>query len=546
METFLYYLEIAGAIIFVFFAIGFCIFSHEMGHFLAGKMMGLHIDAFSLGFRPFWRKKYKGVEYRLGWLPFGGYVELPQIDASDEIPKSADGKELPRATPLARIVTAAAGPVFNIISGLLIACIVWAAGIPQMTPKMKEITVHSVVENSPEYAAGLRPGDVIVKVNGKEFYGTWQNFVETILYTIDEVTLDVRRNGEIIKITYLPKPNPDAPGQAGKEGIAYPFFEPVIPIKLYPESGSPAEKAGVQDGDLVQKVNGVAVKNHEEFAVLLSYCEGRQVTLEVLRDGNTVTLYCTPEKIAGVSKEHERYLIGINFKNSDTPKVASVMPGGSADKVGLRTGDLIKSADGKEIKTVKEFQTLVAAKKDTPFELTVIRDGKERKFFLAAKHSVPYHIGSALYYDHPDPFEQFANVLSMSWNSLRGIATTVGNKLHLTDSQSSLKPSHMSGPLGIGVVLFNSIRLSIVHGIYFMVVISFALAIFNLLPLPVLDGGHIVFGLIELIFRKPVPSSVVKVLSYIFITLLLMLMLFVTFSDGRRVVRQVSDNTESR
>ena len=81
MELFWNILENTGAVIFVFVALGFCIFSHELGHFLAGKLMKLHIDAFSLGFRPVWRKKYKGVEYRIGWLPLGGYVELPQIDA---------------------------------------------------------------------------------------------------------------------------------------------------------------------------------------------------------------------------------------------------------------------------------------------------------------------------------------------------------------------------------------------------------------------------------------------------------------------------------
>lgn len=85
------------SVVFVFVAIGFCIFSHELGHFLAAKWRGLHIDAFSLGFKPFWRKKINGVEYRLGWLPFGGYVELPQVDATDAIPKAADGTELPRA-----------------------------------------------------------------------------------------------------------------------------------------------------------------------------------------------------------------------------------------------------------------------------------------------------------------------------------------------------------------------------------------------------------------------------------------------------------------
>ena len=74
MESFLGYLGTAGAVVFVFAALGFCILFHELGHFLAAKMLGLHVDAFSLGFRPFWRKKYKGVEYRIGYLPFGGYV----------------------------------------------------------------------------------------------------------------------------------------------------------------------------------------------------------------------------------------------------------------------------------------------------------------------------------------------------------------------------------------------------------------------------------------------------------------------------------------
>jgi regulator of sigma E protease len=72
-----------------------------------------------------------------------------------------------------------------------------------------------------------------------------------------------------------------------------------------------------------------------------------------------------------------------------------------------------------------------------------------------------------------------------------------------------------------------------------MAVISFALAIFNLLPLPVLDGGHIFFGLLEIIFRRPVPQKLIKILSYIFVTLLISLMVFVTFFDIRRAVNKI-------
>ena len=97
MEQLMDILLSIGALFFVFIAIGFCIFSHELGHFLAAKWRGMHIDAFSLGFRPFWRKKINGVEYRLGWLPFGGYVELPQVEG---VPLVADMSSMILSKPV--------------------------------------------------------------------------------------------------------------------------------------------------------------------------------------------------------------------------------------------------------------------------------------------------------------------------------------------------------------------------------------------------------------------------------------------------------------
>ena len=83
-----------GAVAFMVFFFGFCIFIHELGHFLAAKWRGLHVIAFSIGFRKIWSKKIGGVEYRIGWIPFGGYVEIPQVDASGEA-LDEDGKPLP-------------------------------------------------------------------------------------------------------------------------------------------------------------------------------------------------------------------------------------------------------------------------------------------------------------------------------------------------------------------------------------------------------------------------------------------------------------------
>lgn len=540
MEIFLKYLETAGAVAFVFLALGFCIFSHELGHFLAAKLMGLHIDAFSLGFRPFWRKKYRGVEYRLGWLPFGGYVELPQIDASDAVPKSSDGRELPKAKPAAKIVTAVAGPLFNIISGLLIGCIVWAVGIPQPTPKMREISVRSVPENSPEYRAGLRKGDVIVKINGEEFFDTWQKFVEKILYTINDVTLEVKRNGKVLQISYIPEENPNAPGTAGREKFAYPFFTPLIPVKLYPDANSPAEKSGIKPGDIVLSINGIPVDRFEDFISFINFSNGKVLDIELLRGNENITVKCTPEPVAGENGQ-ERFLTGFEFE-PDSGKVKNVMLGGSAAKSGLQAGDEIITYGGKNFSSIKDFQDFTAKNKNNPFIVKIKRQNEYMEITLVPQRFAAYQIGVRFsMFDHPDPWQQFVSVLEMSWKSLRGIVTTVGNKLAITENSSSLKPSHMSGTLGIGVILFNSIRTSFAYGIYFIGVISFALAIFNLLPLPVLDGGHIFFGLFEIIFRRPFPTPVLKVLTCIFIALLIMLMVFVTFSDVRRLAWQIMD-----
>jgi regulator of sigma E protease len=167
------------------------------------------------------------------------------------------------------------------------------------------------------------------------------------------------------------------------------------------------------------------------------------------------------------------------------------------------------------------------------------RDGKKMNVELTSLKVVPRTIGiSVAVYDHPTPWELFVSTVDMSWKSLRGICVGIGQKLGWTERQSSLKPSHMSGPLGIGTTLFNSVyHSSLMTGIYFMVVVSFALAIFNLLPFPVLDGGHILFGFIEIIFRRPLPTVIIKGLSVVFVTLLIGLMVFVTFADGRRLVR---------
>ena len=546
MESLLNLLSIIGSLVFVFVAIGLCIFSHELGHFLAAKWRGLHIDAFSLGFKPFWRKKIDGVEYRLGYLPFGGYVELPQVDATDAVPKAADGTELPRAKAIDRVITAVAGPLFNIIFGFIIGTLIYFVGMPSDTAKMREMTVNHVDEKGPEYAAGLRKGDKIVKLNGKSFHLSWAHFVKEILFTVDPVRLEVIRDGKRMEITYLPKVNPAAPGSLKAEGLAWPFFTVRIPVQVIPEKNSIAEKAGITKGDIIAAVNGIPLQSPGEFQHLLDLAGDRELTLTMVRNDKEFPVKVRSSAIPGLPEDFTRYMIGANLAQTKKGvKVESAVFSSPAYTAGLQPGDMLITAalpgvkEPAPITETTAFIKQIRSFKDKPFVLYFERDGKKMNVELTSLKVVPRTIGiSVAVYDHPTPWELFVSTVDMSWKSLRGICVGIGQKLGWTERQSSLKPSHMSGPLGIGTTLFNSVyHSSLMTGIYFMVVVSFALAIFNLLPFPVLDGGHILFGIIEIIFRRPLPTIVIKGLSAVFVTLLIGLMVFVTFADGRRLVR---------
>ena len=98
-------LTIIGSAVFMIFFFGLCIFVHELGHFLVAKWRGFHVIAFSIGFRKIWSRTYKGVEYRIGWIPFGGYVDIPQIDSA-EPPKDEHGNPLPKGNTCRRRRTA--------------------------------------------------------------------------------------------------------------------------------------------------------------------------------------------------------------------------------------------------------------------------------------------------------------------------------------------------------------------------------------------------------------------------------------------------------
>ncbi len=434
------WLAYAGLGLFVVFFFGLCIIVHEAGHLAAALWRGLFVERFSIGFG----RKIAGfvrnnVEYVVSILPFGGYVALPQLEPTDT-PTASDGRPLPHAKPLDRMLTAAAGPAGNIIFGFLLATVVWAVGVYR-PPPTSSCDVIEVPKSSPEYRAGLRVGDRIVAVNGRTVSRGWDELAERIVLSSGPVTLTVLRDDRTFEVRYQPAPNPET------DGIGYPFFRvrsPTVVKRLLPDS--PAARVGLAPGDVILEMNGKPVADFVEFVKGVNASKGAPITLVVSRGGVRRTIS------------------------------------------GLRA----------EPATVKDR--------------TVYRIGVEIKPLLVLTHL--------------SPWSQFTRVFRQTRRVLR--------LLFVRDSL--VKPKHLSGPVGIAETIAAKVFLGgFREGLAFIVFVSFGLAMVNLFPVPVLDGGHIVFGLVELVFRRRIPARLTSALQMTFAVLLITFMLYVTYYDVRRI-----------
>ena len=156
------------------------IFVHELGHFLAARWRGLAVERFQIWFgKPIWSKTYNGVQYGLGWIPFGGFVALPQMVTMEKIEgENTTDEPLPPAKPLDKIIVAFAGPLFSFLLAVVTAFAVWGVGKPSY--KMDSTIVGYVDPNKP--AAKAQPpfveGDKIIAVNGVEV-DRWRGDTDT-------------------------------------------------------------------------------------------------------------------------------------------------------------------------------------------------------------------------------------------------------------------------------------------------------------------------------------------------------------------------------
>lgn len=422
----------------VVFFFGLTIFIHEFGHFLVARRRGMKVERFSIGFGPsIWKWTRDGVEYRISWIPFGGYVALPQMAPMDAFEGKTETKaeELPPASPTDKILVSVAGPLLNIVLAVLLACVIWVFGTPA-NPSI----VGWLERGSPEEQSGLLPGDHIVQVNDQKVK-TWGEMMEAVAFSRQPtVRLLVERGEQRLTFDLETKLNEKF---NIKTLDIYPRERPFA-RRLLP--GSAAERAGIRAEDRFVSIEGVPVHSKEQLITLIGERADQPTTIKVLRDGKVIELTAMPE---------------YNEK-------------AKAGRIGVELGD----------------------------DLEIVSPG-------------------------PNPVEQFREVLLSMGRLVKAFA-------HRKETGVGL--NSVSGPVGISVFWWYAIVSGgILMGVKIAVLLNINLAILNLLPLPVLDGGHIVFSLIEALIRRPLNAKFVQVMQTTFAALLIGFMLYITvFSDIRR------------
>ena len=210
---------VAGTIVLALFLFGLTVAAHEFGHFWAARKAGLVVERFAIGFGPkIYGKVVDGVEWQVNLLPLGGFVQLPQMSPAEELEgkSSGDFRELPPASPGAKIFTALAGPVASLGLGVVCAVAVWIFGVPtNMT--YRTTTIGWVEPGTPAAKAGILPGDVILAIDQnrpERWAGRPGAVVESILLGTDrEILLELDRDRkEIITARVLPERDAEMEG----------------------------------------------------------------------------------------------------------------------------------------------------------------------------------------------------------------------------------------------------------------------------------------------------------------------------------------------
>ena len=523
------------------------VFFHELGHLLVGKAVGVKAIRFSIGFGPRLFGFMAGeTEYRVSLLPLGGYVKFAGDNPYEEIAPEDRGRGFLEQPPWKKGLIAFAGPAANFALAVALYFVVFAAPHQDLAAK-----VGYVKPQSPAAQAGLRPGDRIVAIDGEPVFA-WSGLQEKIrAHAGQPLAMEIERDGARQSLRIVPavheETNPIETVRQGRIGIsAVPRVTQVT--VLSPDS--PAGTAGVHTFDKVVKLDGAPVANWEQLQQRLA-ARTDPVRLEVLRPepvpapGGTLW----SEKPLSLSLPAPQQPGAYGLEASDLTLFA-VQPGGAADEAGLRRGDRVLAVNGKPaLSWSDEVDAAVKAAGTRPVRVAVRRDGKEMAVTVTP-HLRKDRDEAGVLQDVADlgaapDLNGFADAeriwvrYSVPEAARRAVANTAGFVRAQAIGIARIVTGHISsraigGPLMIADVARKAAENGWRELVITMGAISVVLGLMNLIPVPVLDGFHVLTALIEAVRRRPLSLRFREVANVVGIALLITLMLYAFRNDAMR------------
>lgn len=515
--------------IFILF-LGPLVFFHELGHFLFARLFGVRVEIFSIGFGPkLFKKKMGDTEYAISAIPLGGYVKMYGDDPfnKDDIPESERHMSFTHQGKFARFWIVMGGPLANFILAFVIFFSLLISG-----ERIPEIKMGAIPAESTLYKAGLRTGDVLLKVNDTEVYNPTDLMVEG-KGEVKTITVHRAETSVVLPVDFKGD-------KFFEEVLRYP---PFLRKPFFVDSSSHRFVVSFEKGkvNLKDSIEEMATRTNAKVAYLYPILPDQDITNDSiavdLKSEVTVPLEFSDMKTMLVAFENK------GFKTIDL-MVRSVNMNSPADKVGIREDDVFISLEGEKVYSFEDLRTRLQTYDKKDVNVEVWSKGQTKK--LAVSPDVTQQEGKTLRllgvysyieiqkinFVHTKSKGLFGSTKFAAVRTWDSVKKTIDGFVKLLTNQISLKT--IGGPLAIGKVAHDSFNTSLSYFFQLMALISVNLGVINLFPIPVLDGGHIMFIALEIINGGPLSRRKMEIAQQVGLSILLMLMVGAIFNDVSR------------
>jgi regulator of sigma E protease len=509
-------------LIFVIF-LGPLIFFHELGHFFFARLFGVRVEVFSIGFGPkILKYRKKDTEYAVSVIPLGGYVKMFGDDPFSETPLSDEEKKVAfnHKSKWARFWIVFGGPLANLLLAYFLYVGLIAGG-----EKVPETKVGVVAEKSALYERGLRTGDVLIGINDEKIL----SFDDLNIKGSTVEAISVRRQTAELKL----------PINMGLESFINQFVGIVSVVRKPFFINKRGEKFLISLSE-----NPETVMSLEEVAsafngnIWLHRFEQKDDKINYLQDGKTELTIAQNEQLVPTLVSLGFYPVDLSIKN--------IVMGSPADKVGLKQGDILVAVNDKPLRSFEELRSVLQdVDENKEVSVQILSGGQILNKIIIPEVKVVENkktrligIESAVEYMQPklivakaDSFgEAIVTAFFRTWD---GVIKTFSGYKKLITREVSL--NNIGGPLAIGKVASDSFNISLSMFFRLMAIISINLGVINLFPIPVLDGGHIMFLIFETINGGPLSRRKLEIAQRLGVSVLFFLIFVALFNDLTRL-----------